>query len=364
MQPNNWKPELDMRLRQKATLRFVWLILGSLILAGNIIPFASGAPLPLPAISQFLVIGYLIVAFLFSRWPQTARLTPHMLMAGMALLFAYLCIMDEGINTPISHFIPLVPALSSMILRPTYCLVYGVLVSALIALLVILSPEGGIRDATSLDIQNGATLIVTAIVVTTGSWFVAIYDARLIQAVKGKSGYDELTNLPNRYYLRNHYEKLVAQASQPDGDKALTLINFGIDDFIKYNKSHGQENGDRLLVRAAQTLVSLAKANKELVIARNQGHAFSVIFSGQSEMDTQLIISKVQKGFDALKIIDTPGHTLSISAAILLFDLSAPAPSGTEALIKANELLAWTQATGSKQVQVFSGQEVLAPIKI
>jgi len=360
MQSINWKSELDIRARRKATLRFVWMVLGVLILAGNIIPLASGEPLPLSATALFLVLAYMVIAFLFSRWQRTARLTPHMLMAGMALLFTYLCILTDGINTPVSHFIPLVPALASLLLRSSYCLVYGALVSILIAVLVVLDINGSIRNATGMDIQNGATLILTAIIVTTGSWFVAVHDERLIQAVKGKSGYDELTNLPNRYFLRNHYEKLVAQAAEEDGEKALTLINFGIDDFVKYNKSHGQENGDRLLVRAAQTLVSLAKVNKDLIIARNQGHAFSVIFAGNSEQDAQSIISKVQKGFDALKIIDTPGHTLSISAAVLLFDLSAPVPTGTEALIKANELLAWTQSNGPKQVQSFSGQEILS----
>jgi len=354
----NWKTELDMRARQKATLRFVWMVLAALILGGNVIPFASGEPLPISVAGQFLVLGYLIVAFLLSRWQQTARSTPHLLMLGMGFLFTYLCMNDAGINTPVSHFLPLIPALASLLLRPIYCLVYGILIAAMIAVLVIMDSDGSIRNATGYDIQNGATLILTTAVVTAGSWFVAVHSERLVQAVKGKAGYDELTNLPNRYFLRNHYEKLVAQSSAEDGEKALTFINFGIDDFVKYNKSHGQENGDRLLVRAAHTLVSLARAHKDLVIARNQGHAFSIIFSGHSEQDARRIVSKVQNGFDALKIIDTPGHALSISAAILLYDLSGPVPSGTDALIKANELLTWTQSTGHKQVQFFSGEEL------
>lgn len=363
----NWKSELDIQARRKATLRFVWMVVATLILVGNVIPFTLGAPLPLSIAGLIFVFGYLFIAFLFSRWGKTARITPHLLMLGMALLFADLSILNAGINTPVSHFLPLVPALASMLLRPNYCFVYGAIVSVLIAALVILDADWAIRNASTQDIQNGATLIMTTFIVTTGSWFVAVHDERLLQAIKGKSGYDELTNLPNRYFIRNHYDKLVAKANNKaheknteEDEKALTMINFGIDDFIQYNKTHGQENGDRLLVRAAHTLVSLARSNKELVIARNQGHAFTVIFSGHSEEDAQRIVSKIQDGFDALKIIDTPGHTLSISAAILLFDLSSPVPSGTDALIKANELLIWTQSTGHRQVETFSGDQLKA----
>lgn len=360
MQPLNWKSELDIQARRKATLRFVWMVLAALVLAGNFIPVAAGSPLPLSFLGMLLVGTYLVIAFLLSRWPQTAKVTPHMLMLGMACLFTSLCMSDSGINSPVSHFLPLIPALASLLMRSNYCVIYGGIVALMIALLVVVDSSGSIRNASAYDIQNGATLIFTTAIVAAGSWFVAVHDERLIQAIKGKASYDELTNLPNRYSLRNHYEKLVAESSLEGAETHLTMINFGIDNFVQYNKTHGQEDGDRLLVRAAQTLVSLVRDNKNLVIGRNHGSAFTMVFSGHSNIEVERIISKVQSGFDALKIIDTPGHTLSISAAVLLFDLTDDnLLSGSDALIKANELLAWTQSMGHKRVETFSGDQLL-----
>lgn len=346
--------ELDLGSHRRAMSRFVWFIVAALFISSNLIPLAAGLPPPMPVQSQFIALLYLAVCFILSSWQRTYWISPHLLLLSMAFLFAYLSVTKLGINTPISHFLPLIPALGSLVLPARYSIAYGMLVSVLIVSILIFGPTGDIHIANADDIQNGATLILSTIVITAGCYYVALFDEKLLKTVRGKSSYDDLTNLPNKYSLRKRYDSMVARAAKGSGAKYITLVSFGVDGFAELNKIKGSQDGDIVLADAAHCVASMASRTKNLVVGRSEGVSFTVIFPGYVPEQAEEFAKKAQQGFDALKIAGTPGHDISLSAVIVPSNLINSPPTAIELLSKTHYFLTMSQSYGSRHIQVHS----------
>jgi diguanylate cyclase (GGDEF)-like protein len=84
---------------------------------------------------------------------------------------------------------------------------------------------------------------------------------------------DSLTALPNRHWLLNFIPAHL-QCARTDGS-GLALLFVDLDEFKQVNDSHGHAVGDRLLVAAAQRLVSLLRPTDR--VARFGGDEFVVL---------------------------------------------------------------------------------------
>ena len=95
--------------------------------------------------------------------------------------------------------------------------------------------------------------------------------------------YDELTGLPNRHMLRKQLDAAIEQSQALQQQLAILFID--LDHFKEVNDTLGHDNGDRLLVQAAQRILDCVAATD--TVARMGGDEFTVML--RDAHDTQKI---------------------------------------------------------------------------
>jgi len=117
---------------------------------------------------------------------------------------------------------------------------------------------------------------------------ISIENALAFQQTKELSNRDELTNLYNRRYFFERFEKEVERAKRYE--RILSVIMIDIDHFKNYNDSFGHLMGDGLLKKLARLLENcLRKAD---VIARYGGEEFFVLLP---ETDKEQALQAAEK---------------------------------------------------------------------
>ncbi len=151
-----------------------------------------------------------------------------------------------------------------------------------------------------------------------------------IEILKQRSEEDELTKLPNRYYLKSYVEDKLAKAIKHSLPFAIDLID--VDFFKHYNDSFGHLKGDDCLVVIAGVLRSVAKIH---TVIRYGGDEFIIIFYNQTINEIQKIVQEIQDSIFQCNIPQTvgvPSDRVSLSHGIFY---TIPSLSTTfEALIK------------------------------
>ena len=100
-----------------------------------------------------------------------------------------------------------------------------------------------------------------------------IANAKLFQETVEMSMTDSLTALPNRRALDSRLELEVARAQRYE--HAVSVLMIDVDNFKKYNDTHGHLLGDDVLRGVAQTLRQMVR--KADTVARFGGEEFCVI---------------------------------------------------------------------------------------
>jgi len=350
MVEKHWKVGQDPVKHRQKMLQFTWIATGTLLASSSLIPSISGGSLPLNAQEYLITLSYLILCFLFSSYVKTKHLTPHLLMIGMILFHIYLCITEQGINSPASHFLPLIPAIASLLVRSKHCLIYGALVCISILLTPVLEVTLQLRDVSTLELQNSATLILTVIIITLGSYYTASYAEQAIKSIKGKSGFDQITNMPNHYFLIDQLERL-SLAPRNKNAKGV-LVNFGIDGFESINKSEGQESIDSAVVNIAHVLDFITDGDENLVVAKNQDQSFGLLITDGGEEYARRLVESAQNRMDSLKLTSDKGVPLSLSAVILHINGQKAPIRARSTLDKANYHLLMVQAGSRGEVEI------------
>lgn len=129
--------------------------------------------------------------------------------------------------------------------------------------------------------------------------------------IKFLAYHDPLTGLPNRVVAREHFDKVINEATA--GGNMVAVICFDIDRFKVINDSIGHAIGDQVLkILAGKFLSSLSDSDK---ITRQGGDEFLLISGNIKDRDqaaciAQLIIEVVDQE------LNVDGHRLSISASL------------------------------------------------
>ncbi len=104
---------------------------------------------------------------------------------------------------------------------------------------------------------------------------------------------DLLTSLKNRNYLNLNIDVWNKSRKYPQAVIVLDLNN------VKYvNDNYGHEEGDRLIIKAAATLVNTQLENSEII--RTDGNEFLVYLVGYSEKQVEIYTKKLIKEFKNL----------------------------------------------------------------
>jgi len=106
--------------------------------------------------------------------------------------------------------------------------------------------------------------------------------------------YDLLTGLPNRNMLNYQLKKSLPNLARNNASIAVLFLD--LDDFKKVNDSHGHEEGDRLLIEAADRIrLSLRKID---IVCRFGGDEFVVFLDQISSIgQAKLVADKILKHF-------------------------------------------------------------------
>ena len=110
--------------------------------------------------------------------------------------------------------------------------------------------------------------------------------SRHIEHLESLGRTDSLTGLPNRRALEERLDEIGGACRHPDGPASLAMID--IDNFKRYNDTHGHPAGDALLRAFASILRSGVRSND--FVARYGGEEFCLLLPATSiEGATQLI---------------------------------------------------------------------------
>ena len=117
---------------------------------------------------------------------------------------------------------------------------------------------------------------------------------------------DKLTGIYNRYYLDQLEEEL-----KRDKDGSYTFLMIDINDFKSINDRFGHLTGDQAIADTADILKKAVGAKGAAI--RYAGDEFVVVLSTKSEIDTDIFIANIKKGFDQFNEAGTAKYELHVS---------------------------------------------------
>lgn len=128
--------------------------------------------------------------------------------------------------------------------------------------------------------------------------------------------YDTLTKLPNRFLALDRLAQHLNEAQRENDKVALLFID--LDDFKKVNDSLGHETGDKLLIDAAQRLLSVVRSGD--TVARLGGDEFIILLAGLAHSgDVLPVVNNLIHQFRQAFSIDSREMILTASVGIAVF---------------------------------------------
>lgn len=106
----------------------------------------------------------------------------------------------------------------------------------------------------------------------------ALANVRLRERLRQQSVRDPLTNLFNRRYLEETFDREIFRASRAGASVGVIMVD--IDHFKQFNDAEGHEAGDMMLQAVGRFLQSCVR--KEDIVCRYGGEEFTVILPGSS----------------------------------------------------------------------------------
>jgi len=95
--------------------------------------------------------------------------------------------------------------------------------------------------------------------------------------------YDPLTGLPNRHFLTQHLQKLIAESDQQKS--SIAVIFMDLCRFKLVNDAHGHGFGDKLLSKVANHVGQICCAEKQMLLGRFGGDEFFIVVNNFKTRD-------------------------------------------------------------------------------
>ncbi|MBC2774101.1 EAL domain-containing protein [Rhizobium sp. AQ_MP] len=169
------------------------------------------------------------------------------------------------------------------------------------------------------------------------------------QRMEFNSLHDALTGLPNRRYLDQRLEALVAAADRPGA--RLTVLHMDLDRFKEINDTLGHGAGDAILRHVAQELRGMVGECD--FVARIGGDEFVIVCQGCNFSDGYEAM-----GLNLISAVNRPilyhGHECRVGASIGIADRVEPELTADQLLVNADIALYEAKRRGRNRVERFN----------
>ena len=209
-------------------------------------------------------------------------------------------------------------------------------------------------QANAHDIEAGMSIyfvsqLVFALVISIAVLF--YFDRavlRLYAVTEQLSIKDSLTSLFNRRYLENYFDGEVARSLRYG--HLLSIAMLDIDNFKKYNDSHGHQAGDMLL-REISAILTKNSRDIDRVI-RYGGEEFLIVFPETGKLAAVKAAERVRRSIEAHAFI-LPNKKLGplVTVSIGVASLPEEGKTSEEVIKKADEMLYLAKNAGKNSVQ-------------
>ncbi|MEO0275507.1 MAG: GGDEF domain-containing protein [candidate division WOR-3 bacterium] len=216
----------------------------------------------------------------------------------------------------------------------------------------IITPEGDERDHQIGDRKTALRYAQEALQMIADLGSFAIYGATLREEIQKLADTDGLTGLYNKRFFMELLEKYFKKAEAEKENLGLFIMD--IDNFKKYNDTHGHPAGDDLLKEIAKILKRVC--GNIGIPARYGGEEFIVILYGKNKVQTFRFGEMVRDIIEKTKFPNEhtqPGGKLTISGGIATYPDDAKDP--VELIKKADEALYYAKSKGKNKVFAYRG---------
>ena len=180
---------------------------------------------------------------------------------------------------------------------------------------------------------------------------IAIKNASLYETMQEEAHMDGLTNLYNRRYFSDAFEKLFNENKHNN----ITLVLISFDDFKLYNELYGSNDGDKILCKFAGILKSVIGSRG--LIGRYSGKEFCICLPICSSMEAEFITSEIRRRLNHVLTSskESTKTFLTFSAGICSYPTSA---SNTKQLLTyANMAVYACKKSGKNKTIIYSHQQ-------
>ncbi|HVZ15160.1 MAG TPA: EAL domain-containing protein [Bauldia sp.] len=193
----------------------------------------------------------------------------------------------------------------------------------------------------TLEKQDGRTLSLTFQAMAKGGSVVLVEDITERKSAEARishlARYDSLTGLPNRMFMREQMEKILAAAS----NEPVAVMFVDLDQFKQVNDTLGHPRGDVLLRAVADRLRHLMRSTD--LVARFGGDEFVIVQSPISGSDDAAALAR--RVVAALSdTYEVDGHQVVIGASVGIAMSPRDATSPDHLLKIADMALYWAKA--------------------
>ena len=209
-----------------------------------------------------------------------------------------------GLEGPFIVSIPMLPALSILLLGPRSALV---MLPATVLLLAVFTglhyighefPQNTLSPSETL-VMRGFWLIFMVLVLTGTGWYYASQNEALQRALRDQASHDFLTGAINRRALEQILNREINRAKRKDYDISLLMLD--IDHFKQFNDNNGHQAGDECLIRVTEALNTCLKRSCD-VLGRYGGEEFLVLLPDISHSKAREIAESLRVSVENLSI--------------------------------------------------------------
>ena len=272
-----------------------------------------------------LYFGLLIVMVLLTIAKLGGSSSP--VYAGLVtVMYGWCYFFVFGLHTTVPIFLVVVTS---------YLLVLGVF----LGVDAMLSEEAGVRA--SLLCAVGLLVCVAGARYRTEQY--RRFDAIIRQ--RELAGHDPLTQVLNRFALRDRYQAALDRATRHDRELSLLLID--IDDFKKINDSQGHAVGDEVLKTIATILDSESQERGQ--VGRWGGEEFVVLLPGFGRQAAEDVAEAIRKRCESTPF-RSPLGKLRVTVSIGISSLEKRRPAFAHLVTEADQALYKAKADGKNCV--------------